>query len=160
LITRVAKKLADENLLSEGFFNLGGTNTLLLVCDERPSKHPLRRAVGKNRGLFARSACEQPCFRCRPVASDMDGRAQGKDSYDQCRYIFEKIEKALREAGAEFKDVVRTRAFLTDNKHIPGFQKAHGEIFADIRPAATAVIVKELIGPEFFVEIEVDAAID
>ncbi len=94
------------------------------------------------------------------VASDGEGRAQGKDSYDQCRYIFEKIERALREAGAEFTNVVRTRAFLTDAKHFAGFQKAHGEIFARIRPAATAVIVKELIGPEFLVEIEVDAVID
>jgi enamine deaminase RidA (YjgF/YER057c/UK114 family) len=94
------------------------------------------------------------------VASDGEGRPQGKDSYDQCRYIFEKIVRALREAGADFKDVVRTRAFLTDAKHIAGFQKAHGEIFADIRPAATAVIVKELIGPEFFVEIEVDAVVE
>ncbi len=93
------------------------------------------------------------------VASDTDGRPQGTDSYDQCRYIFDKIERALREAGAEFKNVVRTRAFLTDARHIAGFQKAHGEIFADIRPAATAVIVKELIGSEFFVEIEVDAVI-
>jgi len=49
---------------------------------------------------------------------------------------------------------------LTDAKHIAGFQKAHGEIFADIRPAATVVIVKELIGPEFFVEIEVDAVVE
>lgn len=94
------------------------------------------------------------------VASDTEGRPQGKDSYDQCRYIFEKIERALREAGAEFKDVVRTRTFLTDAKHIAGFQKAHGEIFAEIRPAATAVIVKALIGPEFFVEIEVEAVLE
>jgi enamine deaminase RidA (YjgF/YER057c/UK114 family) len=94
------------------------------------------------------------------VASDAEGQPQGKDSYDQCRYIFEKIERALREAGAEFKDVVRTRAFLAEARHLAGFQKAHGEIFADIRPAATAVIVKELIAPEFFVEIEVDAVVE
>jgi enamine deaminase RidA (YjgF/YER057c/UK114 family) len=94
------------------------------------------------------------------VASDTEGRPQGKDSYDQCRFIFDKIERALREAGAEFNDVVRTRAFLTDARHIAGFQKAHGEIFAGIRPAATAVIVKELIGPDFFVEIEVDAVVE
>lgn len=94
------------------------------------------------------------------VASDAAGRAQGKDSYDQCRYIFKKIERALREAGAEFKDVVRTRTYLTDARHLAGFQKAHGEIFAAIRPAATAVIVKALIDPEFFVEIEVDAIVE
>jgi len=94
------------------------------------------------------------------VASDAEGRPQGQDSYDQCRFIFEKIARALREAGAEFEDVVRTRAFLIDAKHLAGFQKAHGEIFAKIRPAATAVVVKELIAPEFFVEIEADAIVD
>jgi enamine deaminase RidA (YjgF/YER057c/UK114 family) len=94
------------------------------------------------------------------VASDAGGQPQGNDSYDQCRFIFEKIERALREAGAEFEDVVRTRAYLTDAKHFAGFQKAHGEIFADIRPAATAVVVKELIAPEFLVEIEVDAVVE
>lgn len=94
------------------------------------------------------------------VASDKDGRPQGKDSYEQCRYILEKIERALREAGAELEDVVRTRAYVVGAEHIPGFQKAHGEIFSDIRPAATMVVVKELISPEFFVEIEVDAVVD
>lgn len=117
---------------------------------------PWEKTVGYSRAVRMSNLV----FVAGTVASDMDGRAQGRDSYDQSRYIFEKIEKALREAGAEFKDVVRTRAFLTDAKHIPGFQKAHGEIFTDIRPAATAVIVKELIGPEFVVEIEVDAVID
>jgi enamine deaminase RidA (YjgF/YER057c/UK114 family) len=116
---------------------------------------PWEKSVGYSRAVRVNNFV----FVAGTVASDKEGRAQGKDSYDQCRYIFEKIEKALREAGAEFKDVVRTRAFLTDAKHIAGFQKAHGEVFSEIRPAATAVIVKELISPEFLVEIEVDAVV-
>jgi len=117
---------------------------------------PWEKSVGYSRAVRVNNLV----FVAGTVASDQEGRVQGKDSYDQCRYVFEKIEKALREAGAEFKNVVRTRAFLTDAKHISGFQKAHGEVFSEIRPAATAVIVKELIGPEFFVEIEVDAVVD
>lgn len=117
---------------------------------------PWEKAVGYSRAVRVNNLV----MVAGTVASDEDGRPQGKDSYDQCRYIFEKIERALREAGAELEDVVRTRAFLTGAEHIPGFQKAHGEIFADILPAATAVIVKGLIAPEFFVEIEVDAVID
>lgn len=117
---------------------------------------PWEKSVGYSRAVRMNNLV----FVAGTVASDHDGTVQGKDSYDQCRYIFEKIEKALREAGAGFKDVVRTRAFLTSAKHIAGFQKVHGEIFGDIRPAATAVVVKELIGPEFFVEIEVDAVVD
>ena len=117
---------------------------------------PWERVVGYSRAVRVNNLV----MVAGTVASDSEGRPRGKDSYDQCRYIFEKIERALREAGAEFKDVVRTRAFLTEAKHLAGFQKAHGEIFADIRPAATAVIVRELIGPEFFVEIEVDAVVE
>jgi len=117
---------------------------------------PWEKSVGYSRAVRVNNLV----FVAGTVASDKEGRVQGKDGYDQCRYIFEKIEIALREAGAELKDVVRTRAFLTDAKHIAGFQKAHGEVFSEIRPAATAVIVKELIGPEFFVEIEVDAVVE
>lgn len=117
---------------------------------------PWEKAFGYSRAVRANSLV----MVAGTVASDNDGRPQGKDSYDQCRYIFEKIERALREAGAELEGVVRTRAFLAGAEHIPGFQKAHAEIFADIRPAATMVVVKQLISPEFFVEIEVDAVVD
>ncbi len=117
---------------------------------------PWEKTVGYSRAVRVNSLV----MVAGTVASDADGRPQGKDSYDQCRFIFEKIGRALREAGAEFTDVVRTRAFLTDARHLAGFQKAHGEIFSDIRPAATAVIVKELIEPDFFVEIEVDAVVE
>lgn len=117
---------------------------------------PWEKAVGYSRAVRVNNLV----MVAGTVASDSAGRAQGKDSYDQCRYVFEKIERALREAGAEFTDVVRTRAFLTDAKHVAGFQKAHREIFGEIKPATTAVIVKELIGPEFFVEIEIDAIVD
>jgi len=117
---------------------------------------PWEKAVGYSRAVRVNNLV----FVAGTVASDKEGRVQGKDSYDQCRYIFEKIERALHEAGAEFENVVRTRAFLTDARHITGFQKAHGEIFADIRPVSTAVIVKELIAPEFLVEIEADAVVE
>ena len=36
------------------------------------------------------------------------------DPYQQAVFIFKKIEKALHEAGAEMKDVVRITTFVTD----------------------------------------------
>jgi enamine deaminase RidA (YjgF/YER057c/UK114 family) len=84
------------------------------------------------------------------------GRA---DSYEQTRYAFEKIERALKEAGAELKHVVRTRMYLSDIRCWENVGKAHAEIFADIRPAATMVEVNHLIHPDLMIEIEVEAVI-
>jgi len=67
------------------------------------------------------------------------------------------IRRALEEAGFSMADVVRTRMFVTDVAHIEPVTRVHGEVFADIRPAATVVVVAALIDPTLLVEIEVDA---
>ena len=90
-----------------------------------------------------------------------DGDVVGKgDAYSQAKYILTIIEAALTEAGASIKDVVRSRIFVTDVNDWEAVGKAHGEVFADIRPAATLVEIKGLIDPDMLVEIEVDAYID
>jgi enamine deaminase RidA (YjgF/YER057c/UK114 family) len=92
------------------------------------------------------------------TASDENGRVIGEgDPYAQANYIFNKIEAALNEAGAALTDVVRTRMFVVDVTHWEAIGKAHGERFANIRPAATLIEVSRLISPELLVEIEVDA---
>jgi len=67
------------------------------------------------------------------------------------------IRRALDEAGFSMADVVRTRMYVTDVADIEAVTTVHGEIFGDIRPAATIVVVKALIDPTLRVEIEVDA---
>ncbi|MCL4266295.1 MAG: RidA family protein [Anaerolineae bacterium] len=79
------------------------------------------------------------------------------DPYGQTRYILQKIERALKEAGANLNDVVRTRMFVTQIGDWQEIGRAHGDCFAAIRPAATMVEVNRLISPELLVEIEVDA---
>lgn len=81
------------------------------------------------------------------------------DVYAQTKRIFEIIEKALSEAGASLKHVVRTRMFITDIAQWEQAGKAHGEIFGEIRPAATMVEVQALIDPRLLIEIEVDAVL-
>ena len=83
----------------------------------------------------------------------------GSDPYTQTRRILEKIGQALAQAGASFADVVRTRIYVTDISTWEEVGRAHGEVFAEIRPAASMVEVKALIDPRLLVEIEATAII-
>ena len=91
------------------------------------------------------------------TASDAEGHLQGgDDAYSQARFILAKIETALREAGAELGDVVRTRVFVARLEDWREVARAHGEVFGAIRPANTLVQVAGLIEGRL-VEIEADA---
>ena len=81
------------------------------------------------------------------------------DPYRQARFVYDKIAKALTEAGASLRDVVRVRTFVTDISWWTEVARAQGEVFADIRPAATLVQVSALVDPALLVEIEVDAVV-
>lgn len=93
--------------------------------------------------------------------TSMDGDVLiGKgDLYAQTSFIFKKIEKALHEAGASIKDVVRTRMFVTDISQWELAGKAHGEFFKHIKPVATMVEVSRLINDDLLIEIEVTAIV-
>ena len=88
-----------------------------------------------------------------------DGVDHPGDCYMQSRAVLRLIEDALQETGATLSDVVRTRAFLTDISKADDYGRAHGEVFGDIRPAATLVEVSALVHPDLVVEIEVDAIV-
>ena len=95
------------------------------------------------------------------TATDEKGEIIGvADIYAQAKYILEKIDKALTEAGARMEHVVRTRMFVTDISQWEAVGRAHGEVFRNIRPVATMVEVTRLIDPRHLLEIEVDAIID
>ncbi|RYF79956.1 MAG: RidA family protein [Chitinophagaceae bacterium] len=92
------------------------------------------------------------------VASDEAGNVIGENNpYEQTKYILQKIEKALAQAGASLKDVVRTRMFVTDISRFEEYAKAHGEAFASIKPCTSMLEVKGLVSQEYLIEIEATA---
>lgn len=89
-----------------------------------------------------------------------DGTIVGRgDPRAQTLQALRNIEAALRRAGADLRDVVRTRIFTTDISVWEAVGRAHGEVFGDIRPATTIIEVSRLISPEMLVEIEADAVV-
>ena len=92
------------------------------------------------------------------TATDENGQVFGPgDVAAQTRYTLQKIERALNQAGASLRDVVRTRMFVTDISQWEAIGRVHGEFFGQILPASTMVEVSKLVDPGHLVEIEVDA---
>lgn len=89
----------------------------------------------------------------------IDGQLQHEgDAYRQTLVTLQQvIAPALAQAGYSLADVVRSRVYLSNEDDMDAVGKAHGEIFGEIRPAATMLAGIKFINPKMLVEIEVDA---
>ena len=85
--------------------------------------------------------------------------AMPDDVADQTRNIYSTFAKVMKEAGGELADIVRLRTFVTDSAYFDAVLKVQGEVFGEIRPAATMMVVSALLKPEMKVEIEADARV-
>jgi enamine deaminase RidA (YjgF/YER057c/UK114 family) len=85
--------------------------------------------------------------------------ADNLDAEAQTRRIFAIASEALAKAGASFNDVVRTRMYLTHVEDWEAVGRVHGEFFANVRPAATMVVVAKLLNPAWRIEIEMEAVV-
>jgi enamine deaminase RidA (YjgF/YER057c/UK114 family) len=92
------------------------------------------------------------------VSTDHSGELVGEgDLFLQTKFILLKLQNTLVQMGAGLTDVVRTRIFTTDISQWEAIGKAHGEIFAEIKPVTTMVEVSKLIDDKYLVEIEATA---
>ena len=106
---------------------------------------------------FSRAVVVGPHVHVAGTAPVMPGGAAPPEgAYAQARRCLEIIVEALAQAGAKPEDVVRTRMFITSPEHWEEVARAHGELFGEIRPAATCVVA-QLLDARWLVEIEAEA---
>ena len=115
---------------------------------------PWESTAGYSRAV----AVGDSCFVSGTTDAGPDGTSlHPADAGGQARAAFAIVEGALREAGFTLEDVVRTRMYVVDPADIPAVTAVHGELFADVRPAATLVVVARLMTPSLLVEVEAEA---
>ena len=115
---------------------------------------PWESVAGYSRAIIVGDTC----WVAGTTDAGTDGASQHPgDVAAQARAVFAIIERALTDGGFGLSDVVRTRMFVTDMAFAGELSVVHGEVFRDVRPAATMVGVAGLMHPTLLVEIEVDA---
>lgn len=75
----------------------------------------------------------------------------------QARRCLEIILEALERAGGAREHVVRTRMYITSPHLADEVGAVHAEVFGEVRPAATMVVVAALLDPRWQVEVEATA---
>jgi enamine deaminase RidA (YjgF/YER057c/UK114 family) len=116
------------------------------------SDSPYEDAIG-----YSRAVCAGPWVLVSGCTATVEGRVRHVgNAYQQARTAIEIALSALRQAGLDAADVVRTRMYVVDRAHAGDVGRAHQETFGAIRPAATMVVVAGLIDPQLLVEVEVD----
>jgi enamine deaminase RidA (YjgF/YER057c/UK114 family) len=107
---------------------------------------------------YSRAVVAGPYIHVSGSTATVDGILQHEgDAYSQTKVTFGVIEKALAEGGHSLTDVVRTRMYLANAEDMDAVGKAHGELFSEIRPAATILAGIKFMNPLMLVEIEVDS---
>ena len=115
---------------------------------------PWEARYGYSRAIVAGDTCH--------VSGTTDAGPDGRslhpgDAAGQARAIFGIIERAMAEAGFSMADVVRTRMYVTDRGNLDAVATVHGEVFGEVGPATSGIVVAALIEPSLLVEIEADA---
>ncbi|CAB4626851.1 unannotated protein [freshwater metagenome] len=107
---------------------------------------------------YSRATVAGPFIHVSGSTATVDGNVQCVgDAYGQAHLAFKVIERALAVGGHTLSDIVRTRIYLANPEDMDAVGKAHGELFSDIRPAATMLAGIKFINPQMLVEIEADS---
>ncbi|MFE5244899.1 MULTISPECIES: RidA family protein [unclassified Streptomyces] len=105
------------------------------------------RAVQLPNGLVLVSGC----------TSVVNGQISAGGPYEQALASFQLAFDALKQVGLGREHVVRTRMYITHARDVDEVGRAHKELFDDVRPAASMIIVSGFVDPSLVVEVEIEA---
>jgi enamine deaminase RidA (YjgF/YER057c/UK114 family) len=125
-----------------------------LAADKKISSGgPWEASIGYSRAVVAGAY-----IHVSGTTATVDGVLQHQgDAYGQTKVAFQIIEKALATGGHSLSDIVRTRIYLANANDMDEVGRAHGELFSEVRPAATMLAGIQFINDQMLVEIEVDS---
>ncbi|MEU3607709.1 RidA family protein [Streptomyces sp. NPDC035033] len=89
--------------------------------------------------------------------SVIDGAIADGGPYEQTVNSFNVALDALKQLGLGAEHVVRTRMYITHARDVDEVGRAHKELFDEVRPAASMIIVSGFVDPRLVVEVEVEA---
>ena len=95
------------------------------------------------------------------TATDKQGNIVGPgDIVAQTRNILDKIKELMEEAGGSMDDIVKTVDYITTKEGYKGTAEVRREYFKNGFPAATGIVIKELLRPDALIEIDAIAVLD
>lgn len=81
------------------------------------------------------------------------------DAGTQMGVALDAVRDAITALGGSLGDVIRTRTYVVNRADCDSVGRMHAQRFADVRPAATMVLVAGLLDEEMLVEVEVEARV-
>lgn len=85
-----------------------------------------------------------------------DGHIVGdpEDMATQARQTFKNVETVLAEAGMTLDNIVNLTCYVTDQSKYPEYAAVRSEVFKDILPASSTVVVEALVLDGLLVEVD------
>jgi methylmalonyl-CoA/ethylmalonyl-CoA epimerase len=140
---------------------------LIGLVEPHPGKAPPpgppagRRVLGASDPVFAGrtyvaavARAGVPLFVSGLTAARPDGTVEGGTVAAQAREIFAQLARILAEAGAGPANVVKTTDYILSREGYRTVADVRREFFGEDFPAATGIVVKELLGRGVLIEMD------
>jgi enamine deaminase RidA (YjgF/YER057c/UK114 family) len=98
------------------------------------------------------------------VALDPEGQQVGQDDFrGQVRQVFANLNEAVKSAGGSFADVTKLNYYCVDRVdrgELPALRETRDQyVNTQAPPVSTFIFVRDLVKPEWLIEIEAVAVI-
>jgi enamine deaminase RidA (YjgF/YER057c/UK114 family) len=115
----------------------------------------------KDRGYSHVARAGKTLYIAGQVARDIRGNLVGKGDFEaQARQVYTNLKNILLETGGGLTNLVKTTTILTHYGNVEGYRKIRQEVFGDIMPPNTLMIIESLASPDFLIEVEAIAVLD